>query len=193
MVRAAKLAEGGELPAAAALYEETLAQNADPVTAPVVHHEVAVVYARMGKMDDALAHFQAAIREGDPTFATQARYNMAFALQQAGRDAEATSEFARCTEDQPDFRPAHIKVGLAPHPRLPTARLTILSVARSQAAYLYYQRNDYPNTLHHLNAAVKLDVRRPAATALRRAIPAPTRCSARREATRRCTCTWGTR
>lgn len=113
LVRAAKMAEGGDLPAAAALYEETLSQSADATSAPVVHHEVAVVYARMGRIEDALAHFRSAIQEGDPTFATQARYNMAFALQQSGRDAEAIGEFVRCVEDKPDFRPAHIKVGFA--------------------------------------------------------------------------------
>jgi len=65
---------------------------------PVAHNQLGIIYRTIGRLDDALFHYQESIRLydgcGDHYQAAMVRYNVAHALLPDGRDADAL-DYAR--------------------------------------------------------------------------------------------------
>jgi Flp pilus assembly protein TadD len=77
----------------------------------VAHNNLGELLAQQGNVDEAAAHFAAAL-EINPSFA-QARHNMGMILVQRGKLDEAISEFSKAVEIEPAFTDAYNKLGAA--------------------------------------------------------------------------------
>ena len=75
------------------------------------HHTLAGLYRRLGRLDEALRHFEKAL-EIDPDFA-EARINFGITLAAQGRADEALGHFRRAVEARPDYADAHFNLGAA--------------------------------------------------------------------------------
>jgi protein O-mannosyl-transferase len=91
----------------------TLFQHAVEVTKDnyVAHNNLGELLAQQGNLDEAAAHFAAAL-EINPSFA-HARHNMGMILVQRGKLDEAISEFSKAVEIEPAFTDAYNKLGAA--------------------------------------------------------------------------------
>ena len=91
----------------------TLFQRAVDVTNNnyVAHNNLGELLAQQGNLDEAAAHFAAAL-EINPSFA-HARHNMGMILVQRGKLDEAISEFSKAVEIEPTFTDAYNKLGAA--------------------------------------------------------------------------------
>jgi Flp pilus assembly protein TadD len=100
------------------LYRATLANNPDCWLA---HNNLANDLMRSGQVDDAIYHYQQALRL-DPA-APEADENLGIALGRAGRSAEAIDIFERALRLRPDYAEVHYNLGvvLAHVGRLPEA------------------------------------------------------------------------
>jgi len=96
LAQAVERHQAGDLEAAAALYEKIVAEAPD---AARVRSNLGAVYVRLGRYDDALAQYRAALAtENDPAI----RFNLAVALQKSGQLEEAAKEAAKLVERFPD-------------------------------------------------------------------------------------------
>ena len=77
----------------------------------VAHNNLGESLAQQGRLDDAEAHFAAAIQI-NPLFA-DAHHNMGMSLVRRGKPGDAIAEFTRAIEIAPNFTDAHNKLGAA--------------------------------------------------------------------------------
>ena len=75
------------------------------------HGDLGIALAQTGKIEEAIAHYQQALRI-NPDF-VEAHYNLGLALVQQGRLQEAISHWEQALRLKPDFAEAHYNLGLA--------------------------------------------------------------------------------
>jgi tetratricopeptide (TPR) repeat protein/mono/diheme cytochrome c family protein len=90
----------------AAGYEKLLEVDPDNVR---LHEAVAVIDLARGRIDNAIAHLNAALRV-DPQ-SVEARYNLATALARQGRNDESAAHFEHALQIDPDHVAAHANLG----------------------------------------------------------------------------------
>lgn len=90
-----------------ALWSATVAER--PRNA-LAHANLGIAYVRLGRVGDALRHYEIAARLGPRYPATH--YNHGLALVQAGRREDALAAFLRATTLKADFAPAQAEAGL---------------------------------------------------------------------------------
>ena len=92
----------------AELYGQTIAENPDCWLA---HANLGVVLARRGRVDEAVACFQQALKI-KPDYA-EAHNNLGVALADQGRLDEAIQHYRKALEIEPDYAEAHTSLGIA--------------------------------------------------------------------------------
>jgi protein O-mannosyl-transferase len=122
------LRERGRLDEAAASYRRAL-QHA-PANSPnyiaVIHNSLGIVATRQGKTEEALRHFQEAVRFDDD-FA-EPRNNLANALAGAGRPAEAIEHYRAAVRLEPELTEPRVGLGSA-----------LLTLGQTDEAIVQYQ------------------------------------------------------
>jgi tetratricopeptide (TPR) repeat protein len=97
-----------------------------------LHDDVALLYMELGRIDDAIAHFEASVRLKPQ--AAPAYFNLGTALTVAGRFEPAIAAFQRALQIRPDYSQAHNNLG------------NVLSL-----------RNSMDEAVRHFQEAVRLD------------------------------------
>jgi protein O-mannosyl-transferase len=88
------------------LWTDTLARNPNCLMA---HNNFGMALFQKGQLDEAMAHFQTALRI-DPNF-IEARYNLGVALFQKGQVDEAMAQYQKALEINPNYAGAHNNMG----------------------------------------------------------------------------------
>lgn len=154
----------------ATLYQMTLARNPGSWMA---QSNYAVLLGRAGRLDEAIAHYAAALRlaPGYP----EIHYNLADTLAQAGRPAEAVGQYEAALRLRPDYAAAHANLGTTlvvlgdlagaqAHFRAALEHRPDLPQAQYGLAYCLEQGGRLPEAIDHYAEAVRLA---PADAALR--------------------------
>lgn len=76
----------------------------------IAHYNLGLLFAKMGRTDEAIAHLQKALNS-NPCYA-EAHNNLGILLAQIGRSDEAVSHFQKALESNPDYAEAHSNLGL---------------------------------------------------------------------------------
>ncbi len=92
---------------------ETLFRHALDVTRGnwVAHNNLGMALGQVGRMPEAIAHFDQALRL-EPDYA-EAHYNLGVALAQTGRIPEAIGHYEQALRIWPDYAEAHYNLGIA--------------------------------------------------------------------------------
>ena len=90
-----------------ALWEDTMAKRPNNARA---HNNLGFAYYNLGRIDDAIAHYEIS-RRLDPSMANT-HYNLGLALMKAGRPAEAIDPFKEAVRILPYYFNAHLNLGI---------------------------------------------------------------------------------
>jgi tetratricopeptide (TPR) repeat protein len=128
---------------AESLYRATIQQNP---TCSLAHNNLGVILLDGGKTQDAIYHFEQALRANSGSF--EADNNLGSALYKLGRTREAITYFERALELSPYYFPAHNNLGEA-----------LLNGGKAQEAIEHFERAlrinpNYTNARNNLGSAL---------------------------------------